>query len=56
MNKGFCDDAKIQKDGNVYFTLEVKGTNSRFMECVVEWDEEYAKFVFRANDHELIVF
>ena len=54
MRKGFCEEVKIEEDGSVYFTLEEMGEKTRFMECVVEFDN--GEFVLFANDSEVVRF
>ena len=50
----------IQEDGSLYFVAEIPlnapASRHRFMECVVEYDEEDDKFRLMANDSVLAEF
>lgn len=51
---------KMQEDGSLYFVAEASPKRGakvgRFMECVVEYDEETDQFRLMANDSVLAEF
>lgn len=43
-------------DRGLYFVCDSGVRSGRFMECIVEYDEESEKWVLRANDHIVAEF
>ena len=44
-----CMECQEEKDGGIYFVFRSK--SGRFVECMVEYDEEDDEVLLRGNDH-----